>query len=493
MKTIQLITLILLTHTVFGQTHQVIGSYEKTKDFNQPHDTYFHNDRVLLNYSPYVPVTNLSLIKFGLYQHAPLQTNGTFTDKKIPIKEGIVQNSFYSGDTITEFVIYYSKGFPKYECKFALRRRSLQSMELFGNELILATHEFVDVSEYHYMNVFHNGLDFVFVESLKSGCKITFLSNHLEVTNKLELDNQSYSTGSDARLFALKYNKDGSLLMLSPNFPYEDPALKLVKNKIIHINAEGTIHSFTTSFEESTVMSIGLGVYQYDAEKEEISWTYQLKSMDKTPQYGFGVAKWRIDGRLLYNSTTFLDFETMFKNEPQIVEEFKSRKLPYDKIWDDFGNIYRETHNNEDYIFITRPTLYPSQFTSALYVIKLDEDGQMKWFKPLFSIIMGYQIGYSPKPYFKNGKLHVILADLTVNLKDRSHVNNPFKRRDGEITFFDITLNSEDGSEESNYQLDLSIPAEQDLNLFSVDQKKLTALVGLAAGKTITYHTFDLK
>lgn len=493
MKTIQLITLLLLTNTLFGQTPQLIGSCEKPKNFGQPHDTYIHNDKILLNYSPYVPVTNLSLIKYGLYQHAPLQTNGTFTDKKIGTKEGIVQSTFYSGDTITEFVVYYSKRFPKYTCKYALRRRSLQSMELFGNEIILATHEFIDISEYQNMYILHNGSDFVFVENLKTSYKITFLSNLLEVKNTIELDSQSYSNSSNGRLYAFNYSIDGSLVLISPNNLYVNQPLNTVKNEIFHISEEGTINSFTTSFEESSIMSIGLGYYQYDAENEEISWTYRLKSTEKTPQYGFGVAKWKIDGSLIYNSTTFLDFETMFKNEPQIVEEFKTRKLAYDKIWDDFGRIYKETYNKEEYIFITKPTLYPSQFTSALYVIKLNKDGQMKWFKPLFSIIMGYQIGYSPKPYFKNGKLHVLLADLSINLEDRSHVNNPFKRRDGEITFFDITLNNEDGSEESNYQLDLSTSADNDLNLFTIDQKKRTALVGITAGKTITYHLFDLK
>ncbi len=482
----------MLSSAVFSQETTDLGTFKMPKNFNQAHDTYIHDSQVILNYSPYIPVTNLSLVKFGFYQYAPLKSGAEFTEKRIQAEEGIVQQCYYSGDTITEYLIYYKKGFPKYQCRYAIRRRSCTTMGAIGEEKTLATHEFTDVSDYRHMRLQYNGSDFAFVEMSKTGGSVTFLSDDLNETNKIALTEQSLSSVETKQFYLGKLNTDGSVLLIFPNS--SKGALNSIKNTILHLDPSGEIHSFVTDFTTTDIQAISYGSYEYEPKNKEISWIYSIGSNTKPEQNGFGIAKWNLDGDLIANTNTFLNFETIFKNEPEIQDWFKSKKVSTEEIWGKYGRygFFSRLRSGDDlYITISNPTVSP-ELVSALYICKIDNEGNMIWITP---ILTSFQMPYfySGTPYLKDGKIHVLLADLTVNMERNKHVNKFFAKTDGEITFFDITLNPQDGSEESNDRLDITLGTDKKLTSVSLNEKESKAFLEIQSGKTINYKEINLK
>lgn len=488
---IALITTFILSVIAFGQDDLDLGTYKIPKNFGQPHDTHVTDDVVIINYCPYVPVTNMSLIKFGLYQYAPLKSGTEYTDKRIPVDEGIIQQSYYSGDTITEFVIYYKKGFPKYECTYAIRRRSCLTMALFGTEKKLATYQFQDPAEYTKMRLIHNGEEFAFVEMNKTSCSITFLSNDFEEINKIQIDEQTLASISCKECYYPQFNDDGSILLVFPDFKLG--SIKENKDQILLVSQSGENQWFKMSGINSEDLIASYSNYKYNTKKKELLRVFFASSNSKDRK-GYGVVKWNAEGNIIANNTTFLSFDDIFKNETEITSYFKANKLSTTDIWGrlEFSSFIRLMNlGNEDYIIIQKPhTTY--ELISATYVIKIDESANLDWIKPILSEIRDPMQFTSAKPFIKNGKLHFLVADYSTNTKKNEHVNLSFRKEVGTIAFFDLELNPADGSEILNERYDVETQTEMHITNIQMNEKALFVIVELEKEKQLSYKKFKL-
>ena len=132
MKLIQiLIASIILSFTTKGQDYTDLGTYPAPKYLTQAHDVLISSDQIVLSYSPYLNTLNVA---FSFYKYAALQSGAAFADKKIKPNEGVIRECYYHGDTITESVVYLTKGFPNSQHRFVLRNRSASTMEVLGEE-----------------------------------------------------------------------------------------------------------------------------------------------------------------------------------------------------------------------------------------------------------------------------------------------------------------------------------------------------------------------
>ncbi|WP_300665760.1 hypothetical protein [Fluviicola sp.] len=492
-----LLILLTLSSFVFSQEQTDLGTFKAPKYFAQVHDLHISDDAILLNYSPYVPVANLSLIKYGLYRYAPLNTNGELTEKKIPTDQGIITQAYYSGDTINEFVVYFKKGFPKYQYSYVIRKRSCKTMELLGTEKKLTEYQFRELMDYRYANLYHEGNEFVFVEMTEKEGNITFLSNDFEEINKIKINDPLFSALESKQYYFAKVNPDGSILLIFPSWNKEKiTPLSDVKNTILHVTPEGEIHSMVTNFSGSNTYPVphNFGNYEYNAKTGEITWCYITSSNTQPEQNGLGIARWNLNGNLLSNTNTILNFETIFKDEPEIQNWFKSKHVSTEEIWGKYGRygyISLLRSGDDLYATISNPTVTP-ELVSALYVSKIDDDGNMQWIKP---ILTSFQMPnfYSGTPFMKDGKIHILLADFTVNMDRNQHINKFFAKQDAEFTFFDIALNPKDGNELSNDRMDVTLGSDKRLLSISLNEKEFKAFLEIQSGKTINYKEIILK
>lgn len=486
-----LVTLLpLFSAIVFGQNETYSGPYKLPKYFGQPHDTYINNDVILLNYSPYVGVLNPSLIKYGLYRYASLKSSGEFTDIKIPTKQGIIKNCYYSGDTITEFVLYFKKGFPKYQYSYAIRRRSCKTMEVLGEEKKLTDYQYRDVEDHEYAQLLYNGTEFVFVEMTRKNGEITFLTNDFEEINKVQLTEQALSSVENKHHYLPIFNADGSILLVFPTWN-TNPQIPLTeeKNTIFHISPESEIHSFTTKFADSDAYLISNSSfnYTYDPEKKEISWCYGTNSNTTPKQSGLGIAKWDLEGNLLSNTHMVLDFETIFDNEPEIKEWFNSVEISPEEFWITmvrFGYFsFVTADDGGTYITLQKKRINSDPGLKAgvlsSYFIKVDRTGKILWVK-LFVTSPETPYWYLGNPYLKDGKIHILAGD-----KD-------FTQNAG-ITFSEISLDPKDGSEKNNKRLHVTLEADEVINTIVSNENRDKISLEIRKGKTVSYKTINLE
>jgi hypothetical protein len=485
MKSIQiLLSTFLLVSVVFSQNEENSGPYKIPKYFNQPHDTYIQEDAIILNYSPYVAVTNPSLIKFGLYQYAPLKSSGEFIEKKIPVNQGIVKDCYYSGDTITEFVMYFKKGFPKYQYSYAVRRRSCKTMELIGEEKKLTDYQYHFVEDHQYAHLLSNGNEFAFVEMTKTSGSVTFLAEDFEEISKVELTEQALSFVHSTQFYFPKINADGSIFLIFPGLSSSNPIIPLTetKNSIFHITPENEVHSFTTRFTDSDIyqMSNLSGNYAFDSKKQEISWSYATASKASLKESGFGIARWDLNGTLLSNQHTLLDFEAIFENEPEIQDWFKSKKISPEEVWGrtgGFGSFSSLKSDDGSRYHIIKPySRMNPDLGLATFIIKTDQTGNIQWVKP-FIISNGTPDVYIGSPYLEKGIMHVLVGGQDVKNKG--------------ITFSDISLDPKNGKEQNNYEVNVKLEPGEELSSIFSNKNKIS--LEIKKGKTVSYKTVPLK
>ena len=189
MKSIQiLIASITLSFIAKGQDYIDLGTYPAPKYLTQAHDVSISSDQIVLSYSPYLNTLNVA---FSFYKYAALKSGAAFTDKKIKPNEGVIRECYYSGDTITESVVYLTKGFPNSQHTFVLRNRSARTMEVLGKEKTLATHSFgTNMPDFMRVRLVEIPDGFAFVEFIKDVCTITYLSKDFEEIKKVVLSDK---------------------------------------------------------------------------------------------------------------------------------------------------------------------------------------------------------------------------------------------------------------------------------------------------------------
>jgi hypothetical protein len=484
MKSIHLILLsFLFIHTSYCQNVVDMGTYNVPKNFGQPHDTYVSDDAVLFNYSPYVPVTNLSLVKFGLYQHALLKSGSEFVEKRIDPEQGVIQNCYYSGDTITEYIIYYKKGFPKYKYKFAVRWRSAKTMETFGEQKILAEYEFSNIAAYGGMRLVKAGSGYAFIEMVEDKGTVTFLSDDFQEINKVSLNSSTFNAIDCKQCYFALPNKDGSILV---GFLDRNPGK--INNKVLRLTADGETTWYETTLNNTEAAIASHGNYQYNPVTKELNWVFFVQSGEK---YGYGIVKWDSKG-VSEQHVKLLDFEGIFKNEPEITDYYKTKKLSTTDIWRPaIANMRLLNNGKEDYIIIQRPHI-TYELYSATYIIKVSEDGQFEWIKPILSEVRDPKNFFSATPYIANGKLRLLVADYSSNSKKEEHVNLSFRKEGGTISFFNLELDPKNGSELTNEKYDFTTEAGVQISEMLVDEKDKSVVIELHKGKLLSYKKLKL-
>lgn len=488
-STVLLTTIFAFLCAAYGQHVSDIGTFAVPKNFNQKHDTYVCDDAVILNYSPYLPVTSLNLVKFGFYQQGLLKSGTEFTEKRIPADEGIIQQCFYSGDTITEFFLSYKKGFPKYTCTYAVRKRNCKTLEIFGEQKTLAEYEFSDPAAYQSMRLLKNESGYVFIEMTDTKGIVTFLSDQLEEEQKIELNSSVFNAIKCKVCYFAKANADRSILIGFSDLTLGP--LNKVNNKILRLTDSGESFWYETTLKDQESSLASHGSYHYNAKTDELTWTFFARSKE---QYGYGTVKWAGDGRIVSNQVVPLGFNDIFKNEPEITDYFKTHKLSTTDLWsrlDYSASIRLMNQENQDYIIIQKPHI-TYELISATYIIKIDEEGKPEWIKPILSEIRDPLNFTSAKPYFRNGKMNLLIADYSTNSKKNEHVNLSFRKEGGTVSFFNLVLDPKDGSELTNDKYDFTSDAGVQLTNILVDEKNHSAVIELLKGKELIYKKLAL-
>ncbi len=490
MRSIKTLLIILsISPALFSQEQTDLGTFKTPKYFTQGHDLHVSDDAIILNYSPYIPVTNLSLVKYGFYQHAPINSGVEFTEKRIPTEDGIIQQCHYSGDTITEFVIYYKKGFPKYKCTYVIRTRSCKTMEIFGEQKTLAEHEFSDPASYDNIRLVRAGDHYAFIEMTDTKGTVTFLTDQFQEINKINLNSPTFNSIECKECYFAIPNEDGSILIGFSDLTLGP--LNKVKNKILRLTDEGESFWYETTLKDTESSLASHGSYYYNVSKKELIWTFFSRSKEK---YGYGIVKWNSNGMNISTQVTTLGFEDIFKNEPQIMSYYRANKLSTTDLWgrlDYLGSIQFINNGNEEYIIIQKPHI-TYELVSATYVINVNESGQLKWIKPILSEVRDPMNFTSAKPFIKNGKLHFFVADYSTNSKKNEHLNLSFRKEGGTISFFDLALDPTDGSETINQKYNFTTEAGVKITDMLIDQKKLEIVIELEKEKQVEYKRLKI-
>ncbi|WP_343635921.1 hypothetical protein [Fluviicola sp.] len=385
--------------------------------------------------------------------------------------------------------MYYKKGFPKYKCTYAVRRRNCKTLEIFGEQKTLAEYEFSDPAAYQSMRLLKAGIGYVFIEMTDTKGIVTFLSDQLEEENKVEINSSTFNAIKCKVCYFALANSDRSILI-----GFSDRALgplNAVKNKILRLTDQGELFWYETALTDSESSLASHGSYHYNVKTEQLTWTFFARSKEK---YGYGIVKWDSDGRLVSNQVVPLGFENIFKNEPEIISYFKANKLSTTDIWgrlDYAASIRLMNHEKEEYIVIQKPH-GTYELISATYIVKIDEDGNPEWIKPILSEIRDPMNFTSAKPYFRNGKMNLLIADYSTNTKKNEHVNLSFRKEGATVSFFNLVLEPKDGSEIIHDKYSFTTETGVQLTNILVDEKTHQAVIEILKGKELSYKKLKL-
>lgn len=476
MKTIQiLIASIILSFIAKGQDYTDMGTYPAPKYLHNAHDILIDSDQVVLSYSPY---SNTLDVVFSLYENVPLKSGAAFTDKKIKPRDGIIRDCYYSGDTITEYVIYVEKSFPNDRHTFVLRNRSIGTMQVLGEEKTLATHSIsmgtYDLTRVRLLKIPEG---FVFVEFIKDSCSISYLSKDFEKIKKVVISDKKIAEVSCKGCYSLRTHDDGSITFLFP----EDKGIL----NILHITEDGEQIWFSPVDLGAKVDSWALiHNFCYDSNKKEFSWVFLARS-GLDDQNGYGIVKWNEDGQIITNAVKMLQDEEIYLLDTDVKRYFEERKKPTHDIWEEsvFLNIELLNVANDNYVVVKLIGSYMSFRLN--YIIKLDESGGAEWIRPIISEVGTIQ---SIFPYEYQGKLNLFIVDFTSNSKNDTHFVHFSRKADKSYSFYNMVIDPVDGTELSNKKYDADTGSNSKLISVQLSQEEGSVLVEFLKEKQVTYR-----
>lgn len=440
MKSIQiLIASIVFSFLSSAQDYKDVGTYPESKHLGFSHDIHISPNKVILNFSKYLVPLDL---KFSLYKSAPLNVPGSLEDEKIKPEDGIIRDCFFSGDTITEYVIYYDQGFSNYSCTFAIRNRSIKTMQLLGNEKKLAKHSFYNgfPMEYRRVRLIQRSNGYAFVKFIEDSISVMMLDNNFEETNKVVVSGSEVVDVSCKYCYNIRPNVDGSI-----TFCFSDKT----GVKLLQVNDNGESKWMTKlNFEQKVNASSLIDNFSFNSQNKENSWCYLAKS-ESSDQNGYGIVKWNEDGDIITNNVVMLSDEEIYLNDKDLKSFFEVRKKTTRDIFEQSTTlnpgVYQKSIGKDDYLIISLFGAYRS--FSICYVLKLNNSGGFDWIKPIVT-----EIGqdFSILPYEKNGKLNLFLTDYTANSKNDFHQVNSSKKSDKAFSFYNIILDPVNGEEVGN-------------------------------------------
>lgn len=482
MKSIQiLIASIILSFSAKGQDYTDLGTYQAPKNLSQAHDISINSDQIILSYSPYL---NAIDVKFSFYRYASLNSGSAFAEKIIQPKEGVVWECYYSADTITEYVFYYSKGFSNSEFTFALRNRSGHTMELLGKEKTLATHSFSGHPiESMRVRLLKLPEGFAFIEFIENTCSIRYLSKDFDEINKVVVSDEKIADVSCKRCYDLKSHDDGSMTFF---FPENNGIIN-----ILHVTEDGGQIWFSpiNMGPKESIWRL-IDEFAYDIRKKELSWVF-LAGSDSNDQNGYGIVKWNEEGEIITNEVKMLKEEEIYLNDKDAKTYLNEKKKTTSQVWDQARvlspNIKFLNIANDNYMIIHLTGAY--KLFSVCYVLKLDKSGGYEWIKPIVTDIGSI---WSVIPYENDGKLNFFLTDFTANTKNDTHFVNSSRKAEKSYSFYNIVIDPVDGKEISNKKYDADTGSESQIINVQLSEKDGEVIVEFLKEKQVTYRQIKL-
>ncbi len=477
MKSINILIIsITLSFIAKSQDYKDLGTYPAPKYLSQAHDISISSDQIILSYSPYLNTLNVA---FSFYKYAALKSGLAFTDKKIKPNEGVIRECYYSGDTITEFVVYLAKGFPNSQHTFVLRNRSARTMEVLGKEKTLATHSFgTNMPDFMRVRLVEMPDGFAFVELIKDVCTISYLSKDFEELKKVVVSDQNIAMLSCKECYNLKSHDDGSLTFF---FPQE----KIIKVLQVTDDGEPTWFEPIDLSPKTNVWRL-IGDFAYDKKKKELSWVFLAKS--DSDDHGYGIVKWNEAGQIITNEVKILQDEDIYQLDTDAKKYFvEERKKPTRDIWNEARELFPYVGlmnvGDVNYAMVYLTGAYKS--FSLCYLIKLDESGGSEWIKPIVSEVGTIR---SILPYENNGKLNLFIADFTANSKNDVHFVSFSRKAEKSYSFYNLVIDPVDGKEISNEKYDADTGSESQLINVQLSEKERFVLIEFLKGKQVMYR-----